>query len=784
MYREGGYSPAASNLDSLDVVLGGTPVLFIPGNRGSYKQARSIASHGAQLFRMIKTGGGVGEDREEGRQWNSQWWVSQAAASLDFFAVDLNEELAGLHGGTLLEQADYVNEVIRFLLKEYYPSRATGMSSSFTTMPTAVILIGHSMGGFVARTALTRPNYVNGTIHTILTLATPHQAPAAPLDYELTRAYQQVNAFWYHSFYGGGGHHEQSAYNPLGHISLLSISGGDLDKMVPARLSVVDSIVPGTHAMTVFTTDIPFVWTAADHQCIVWCKQVVDVVSRILVKTVDVSVGHRVIGLRERMKVFSDYLKGNTSMDAKLGGSTYLWSVPVSSKIVQFRSPFVILQGKSLAKTHVISVTDQVFDVMENGLVLISNVPCTVRACRPVVGSDTHDCQTMEINYDPVPTSDRSQPAYWRTLLTKKHLDSWTLLFIEQSSIQYNVESAFLSIRDYKKSRDTVQLYAPSIWNWKSQTRIESKTLSKINIMNPQQTLLMLRISFEFNQDCIRESENSPKFQSTVYIYDRLINEGKYRPARSISVLLRGLLTDVSSYQGHQSVDPDDAATTLSLFYNPNCQLDYITVEIDYIGTLSAVFQRFRTAVVLLLFVMAIWIFRSQVMEYTESGRFISFPKALYIHAISEMVPFLACVVVVLFFTDAGIAGWTGIPHSWILLPVFWFWSIGILSVFYSILFVIVRVFSLLAAIIRADVVLRFAHISNYESQKRKRIRQSIILFVLVVMCLTIIPMHFASFVSWTTLLIATVRTSFLHNKLVSFSPLHSSLSDLILAIC
>jgi pimeloyl-ACP methyl ester carboxylesterase len=42
-------------------------------------------------------------------------------------------------------------------------------------LPTSVILVGHSMGGFVARAAVVHPNLRKGAVETILTLSSPHR---------------------------------------------------------------------------------------------------------------------------------------------------------------------------------------------------------------------------------------------------------------------------------------------------------------------------------------------------------------------------------------------------------------------------------------------------------------------------------------------------------------------------------------------------------------------------------------------------------------------------------
>lgn len=58
--------------------------------------------------------------------------------SQSLLSVDFNEDFSAFHGQTMHEQAEYTNEVIKFLLKEYPKIKE-------------VPILAHSMGGIVAR---------------------------------------------------------------------------------------------------------------------------------------------------------------------------------------------------------------------------------------------------------------------------------------------------------------------------------------------------------------------------------------------------------------------------------------------------------------------------------------------------------------------------------------------------------------------------------------------------------------------------------------------------------
>ena len=53
--------------------------------------------------------------------------------------------------------------------------RAKEGAAVSSSLPKSVILVGHSMGGFVARAAVIHPHLRKSAVETVLTLSTPHQ---------------------------------------------------------------------------------------------------------------------------------------------------------------------------------------------------------------------------------------------------------------------------------------------------------------------------------------------------------------------------------------------------------------------------------------------------------------------------------------------------------------------------------------------------------------------------------------------------------------------------------
>lgn len=270
-----------------DTRVKGVPVLFIPGNAGSYKQVRSLASEAA--FHYQNNIAPLAEEERASKR------------PLDFFTVDFNEDITAFHGQTLLDQAEYLNDAIAYILSLYHTTHQSNRDPSLPD-PSSVILVGHSMGGVVARTMLTLPNYQANTINTILTLSAPHARAPVSFDSEIVDTYKRINEYWRESY-----SKRWSNENPLWHVTLISIAGGGLDTIVPSDYASVASIVPETHGFTVFTSTMPNVWTGMDHLAITWCDQLRKSVVRALYDVVDVNHATQVRRRAERMRSFKKW---------------------------------------------------------------------------------------------------------------------------------------------------------------------------------------------------------------------------------------------------------------------------------------------------------------------------------------------------------------------------------------------------------------------------------------------------------------------------------------------
>ena len=224
---------------------------------------------------------------------------------MDFFSVDFNEDFSAFHGQTILDQAEYLNDAVAYILSLYHDPRRSQRDSGLPD-PSSVILVGHSMGGVVARTMLTMPNYQSNSINTIVTMSAPHARPPVSVDAESVRTYKSINNYWRQAYT-----QKWANDNPLWHVTLISIAGGGLDIVVPSDFASLESLVPSTHGFTVFTSGIPNVWTGADHIQTTWCVQLMKPIVRSIFNILDVHRPGQTKPRAERMRIFRKwYLTG------------------------------------------------------------------------------------------------------------------------------------------------------------------------------------------------------------------------------------------------------------------------------------------------------------------------------------------------------------------------------------------------------------------------------------------------------------------------------------------
>ncbi|KAJ7228247.1 PGAP1-like protein-domain-containing protein [Mycena pura] len=216
----------------------GAPVLFIPGNAGSSRQVRSIASSATRQY--FDAPHSVAAE-----------FQGRSVKPLDFYTVEFNEDLSAFHGPTLEAQITYTTRAIAYILSLYPPD-------------TRITVMGHSMGGIVAISLLASAQH---NISAIITMSTPHTLPPARFDARIEEIYDRAQRIL------------RDTSTPI-----VSLCGGATDMMIPSEACVLppaDEQAMGLEGpywtpfrRTVFSSALEGAWTGVGHREMVWCHQV------------------------------------------------------------------------------------------------------------------------------------------------------------------------------------------------------------------------------------------------------------------------------------------------------------------------------------------------------------------------------------------------------------------------------------------------------------------------------------------------------------------------------
>eukprot|EP00041_Stephanoeca_diplocostata_P015872 m.305623 g.305623 ORF g.305623 m.305623 type:complete len:818 (+) comp20184_c0_seq1:313-2766(+) len=229
------------------------PVLFIPGNDGNPNQVRSLVSTITRLHPAYNS-----------NLNSSQKHSRRHAPHFVFYTIDFGNALLALNGELLQSAVAYANTSVQRIMLHYPDS-------------TPVLLVGHSMGGLVAR-FLIQDEVIARRVALVLTLATPHQHPVVVLDTGMSQLHSKLAQFCDAASSGNasGGHS----------TTLLSIGGGSRDEMVAPENTMLNRNLcvfdrngktseHTVEVISIHTTAIPEVQMPMDHLCIMWCKQLV-----------------------------------------------------------------------------------------------------------------------------------------------------------------------------------------------------------------------------------------------------------------------------------------------------------------------------------------------------------------------------------------------------------------------------------------------------------------------------------------------------------------------------
>lgn len=662
-------------------------MLFIPGNAGSYKQVRPLAAESANYFHDVLQ--------------HNPAVLKSGVRNLDFFTVDFNEDFTAFHGQTLVDQAEYLNEAIRYILSLYLDPRMTSRDPDLPD-PTSVMVVGHSMGGIVARTMLIMPNYQAHSINTILTMSAPHARSPVTFDSEIVRVYDDINDYWRKAYA-----QQWANNNPLWHVTLISIAGGSLDTVVPSDYASLESIVPDTHGFTVFTSTIPTVWTSMDHQAILWCDQHRKVVIRALYDVVDAHRPSQTKPRAQRMSVFKKYfLTGLEDIAEK----AVLSQEPNTLVTLEDESHDILAQGNRLIlrglgssgrmQAHLVPIppsgsapkrftllTDEKLDQAgESGRLEV--LLCSMHTLQPGQAGTMLPWK-LDLSLGESKASTRlacknAVPDVIQLPASTRHthqpfLTSGSKLTPPFSHLQYELEdiaehqfvavvekgvsspgfvvAEFSDVAGAQRTRH-ISLRRMLAFGLSFRLPAHRPIVTEITIPTMQSSLLSYHLEIS-EQGCGNQRE---LFAPLVRQYLEAPYESKYFVnARQASVSLHGVAPYVPPPLKAKSTEE---GLSFQFWTDPTCDSSIdVRLRVDVLGSMGKLYMRYRTAFAAFPLLVVALVIRKQFRVYDNQGLFISFNESLE-QCLRRSIPLILASLTFLSLS-VGTSGSRGVASFW-----------------------------------------------------------------------------------------------------------------------
>jgi pimeloyl-ACP methyl ester carboxylesterase len=631
--------------------------------------------------------------------------LKSGVRSLDFFTVDFNEDITAFHGQTLLDQAEYLNEAIRYILSLYLDPRVSDRSPNLPD-PTSVIIVGHSMGGVVARTMLIMPNYQSNSINTILTMSAPHARPPVSFDSQIVKTYQDINDYWRNAY-----SQQWANNNPLWHVTLVSIAGGGLDTVVPSDYASLESIVPETHGFTVFTTTIPNVWTSMDHQAILWCDQFRKVVARALYDVVDVSRATQTKPRAERMRVFKKWFL--TGME-DVAEQTLPHTEPTTLLTLEDNSDSIIAQGARLNLTQLGTTGKPIAHLLpippaasheSKRFTLLSDLKldkvgeagklevlfCSVYPLQPgqastafsfnmdlsgdSTGSTRLACKSAASDVIPLPASTRAAQFPFSREGERKmspfsyleySLDDLTehqFVAVIDKAISPTSGFVLAEFTDQSQSHRTRHISLRRLVSFGLTLRLPPGRPMVTEVKIPTLTSSLLAYNLEIsNQAC---GDRPELFTPLVRQYLSEPYESKFFVnARHAAVSLHGVAPYMPPPLKQRSTE---TGLSFQFWTDPTCDSSIeLKLSVDILGSMGKLYMRYRTVFGAFPLLVVALVLRKQFRIYDSTGVFVSFSESLDM-CLRQSIPLVLLALTILSLSTGG-------NHQPVGGASFWHW--------------------------------------------------------------------------------------------------------------
>jgi GPI inositol-deacylase len=603
-----------------------------------------------------------------------------------------------------------LNEAVSYILSLYHDPRSSQRDPDLPD-PTSVIILGHSMGGIVARTMLVMPNYQSNSINTIITMAAPHARPPVSFDAAIVNIYEKINNYWRQAY-----SQKWANNNPLWHVTLISIAGGGLDTMIPSDYTSLESLVPETHGFTVYTAAIPSVWTGIDHQAILWCDSFRKVVVKALYDVVDVNRAAQTKPRADRMRVFKKwFLTGMEGFSEK----TLPQKEPTTLLTLEDNSNSIIAQGETFTlrkfgqsrkpRAHLMPIPPQgtpggrrftllsdqkLDDAGENGKLEV--LFCSVFPLHPgqsatlfsmnmdlsadSSGSTRLACKNAASDLISLPASTRTskQPFY---LDGEEEIRPFSYLQYDLEDIQ---DHQFVAIVD--KAVDPTPGWVVAEFSDNVQShRIRHLSLRRLLAFGmkiklpPARPMVMevkipaihsslLAYNLEMgNQAC---GDDTQLFTPFLRQYLSAPYESKYFVnVKQANINLHGIAPFMPPPLKAKSAGD---GMSLQIWSDPTCNSTIeVSLKVDVLGSFGKLFMRYRTVLTAFPLLVVALVLRKQFRAYDETGIFMSFAEGMDA-CLRRSLPVVLLVLSVMSFS---LASSSAVPQPSSNPKSIWGWS-------------------------------------------------------------------------------------------------------------
>lgn len=512
------------------------------------------------------------------------------------------------------------------------------------------------MGGVVARTMLTMPNYQSNSVNTIVTVSAPHARPPVSFDADSVRTYKQINDYWRQAYA-----QTWANDNPLWHVTLISIAGGGLDTVIPSDFASLDSLVPSTHGFTVFTSAIPTVWTGCDHIQTTWCVQLMKAIVRSLFDTLDVHRPSQTKPRAERMRIFKRwYLTGMEDVAEKTlkqkESSTLLALEDESNSVLALEERLVIRDfGRTKKpKTHLLPIPLQsrlgtkIFTLLSDSRLESPDNPgplevlfCSVFPLQPgqastlfsmnmdltgdTSGSTKLACKTMASDVIQLPAStrtstspyDKAQPFSYLQYRLEDLADHRFVAIIDKATESTQGWAiAEFSDRADSITQTTIGLSRLLMLGLHVKLPAGRPLFTELKIPALHSSLLAFSLSLK-KQAC---GDDAELFTPLLRQYLSEPHESKYFVnVKDANISLHGVAPFMPPpLRAHAA----DNGVSLQLWSDPTCNSSIdVSMKVDIPGSMGKLVMRYRVVFAAFPIVIVALVLRKQFTIYDESGK-------------------------------------------------------------------------------------------------------------------------------------------------------------------